>query len=158
MAIVNQQDTLEERILDFTAQQRAMKRSKISIDSRLNQDLGMDGDDAVDFFRLFSIEFRVDLDDLYTHWDQYFGPEGGPSFGFLIITVLCITAGFWLRDVTSVLPAWVWGIGLIAIVVVVHRLCFAKKMVPITVRDLVESSRSGRWSRSYDSRAQGLQR
>ena len=58
----------------------------------------MDGNDAVEFFKDFGAEFRVDLDDLYTRWDEHFGPEGGPSFGFLVIVVLCIAAGFWLRD------------------------------------------------------------
>jgi acyl carrier protein len=151
MAILNEEDILEERILDFTAQQRAIKRSKVSTASRLNQDLGMDGDDAVEFFKLYSKEFRVDLDNLYTHWDQHFGPEGGPSFGFLVIAVLCIIAGFWLRDLAGLLPPWVWGIGLIAAAIVAYNLWFARKVVPITVGDLVESARSGRWNKPYSS-------
>jgi acyl carrier protein len=82
MVAENQLDILEERVLDFTAQQLAVKRSKFSTASRLNQDLGMDGDDAVEFFRGFSAKFKVNLDDLYTHWDQHFGPEGGPLSDF----------------------------------------------------------------------------
>jgi len=66
----------------------------------------MDGNDAVEFFKDFGAEFRVDLDDLYTRWDEHFGPEGGPSFGFLVIVVLCIAAGFWLRDLLGLIPAW----------------------------------------------------
>jgi acyl carrier protein len=148
MAVEHQLD-IEERVLDFTAQQRAVKRNKVSIASRLQQDLGIDGDDAVEFFRDFSAEFKVNLDDLYTHWDQHFGPEGGPSFGFLVIVVLCIAAGFWLRDLLGLIPAWAWGIALIFAVILAHQLWFAKKMLQITVGDLVESARSGRWSKSY---------
>jgi acyl carrier protein len=148
MALENQPN-IEERVLDFTAQQRAVKRNRVSTASRLNQDLGMDGDDAVEFFRDFSAEFKVNLDDLYSRWGQHFGPEG-VSFGFLVIVVLGITAGFWLRDLVGILPAWAWGIGLTSVGIVAHQLWFVRKMVPITVGDLVESARSGRWKKSYN--------
>ncbi len=42
--------------------------------TRLGEDLGMDGDDAVDFFEDFAETFRVDLADM--RWDRHFGPEG----------------------------------------------------------------------------------
>jgi hypothetical protein len=103
----------------------------------------MDGDDAVEFFKDFAAEFQVNLDDLYARWDQHFGPEGGPSFGFLVILVACIITGFWLRDRFGWLPAWAWGIALILAVILAYQFWFAKKMLPITVGDLVESARSG---------------
>jgi len=111
----------------------------------------MDGNDAVEFFKDFGADFRVDLDDLYTRWDEHFGPEGGPSFGFLVIVVLCIAAGFWLRDLLGLIPAWAWGIVLILAVILAHQFWFAKRMLPITMGDLVESARSGRWSKSYSN-------
>jgi acyl carrier protein len=149
MAVEQQSDILEDRVQDFTAQHLGVKRSKLSTATRLNRDLGMDGDDAVEFFKDFSAEFQVNLDDLYSHWDRHFGPEGGPSFGFLVISVACIMAGFWLRDRLRWLPAWAWGIALISVVILAHQFWFAKKMLPIAVGDLVESARSRRWSKSY---------
>src|SRR5450755_1198605 len=98
MDVEQQSDILEDRVQGFTAQHLGVTRSRLSTATRLNRDLGMDGDDAAEFFKDFAAEFQVNLDDLYTRWDQHFGPEGGPSFGLVVILVACITAGFWLRD------------------------------------------------------------
>jgi acyl carrier protein len=149
MVIEQQPDILEDRVQAFTAQHFGVKRNKLSTATRLNRDLGMDGDDAVEFFKDFGAAFKVNLDDLHARWDQHFGPEGGPSFGFLIIVVLCITAGFWLRDRLGLLPAWAWGIALIFAVILAYQFWLSKKMLPITVGDLVDSARRGRWSKSY---------
>jgi acyl carrier protein len=151
MAVEPPPDMLEERVQGFTARHLGVKRDKLSTGTRLNQDLGMDGDDAVEFFRAFGAEFKVNLDDLYGRWNQHFGPDGGPSFGFLIIIVLCITAGFLLRDVFGLFPAWAWGIGLTVLVILAHQLWFARKKLPITVGDLIDSARSGRWGKSYSN-------
>jgi hypothetical protein len=148
MAVEQQSDILEDRVQGFTAQHLGVKRNKLSIATCLNRDLGIDGEDAVDFFKDFAAEFRVNLDDLYTRWDQHFGPEGGPSFGFLVIFVACIIAGFWLRDGLGWLPAWAWGIVLILAVILAYQFWFSEKMLPITVGDLVESARSGCWNKS----------
>jgi hypothetical protein len=112
----------------------------------------MDGIDAVEFFKEFGEEFKVNLEDLGSHWDQHFGPEGIPisvSLVFIVVIWICITAGFWLRDSVGVLPAWAWGFGLIAIAVLIWYWRVGNTIVPITVGDLVESARSGRWSKSY---------
>jgi Protein of unknown function (DUF1493) len=151
MAVEQQSDILEDRVQGFTAQHLGVKRNKLSIATRLNRDLGMDGEDAVDFFKDFAAELRVNLDDLYTRWDQHFGPEGGPSFGFLVILVACIIAGFWLRDGLGWLPAWAWGSVLILAVILAYQFWFSEKMLPITVGDLVESARSGCWNKSYSN-------
>ncbi len=149
MAVEQSQDILEDRVQGFTAQHLGVKRNKLSTGTRLNQDLGVDGEDAAEFFKDFSTEFRVNLDDLYTRWDEHFGPEGGPPFVFLVIVVLCIIAGFWLRDLFGLLPAWAWSIALIFGVILVHRFWFAKDLLPITVGDLIDSARSGHWSKSH---------
>lgn len=58
------------------------KREEISPSTRLQHDLGMDGDDAVDFFDQFSRQFNVDIDALKEDWALHFGPErGGRSQG-----------------------------------------------------------------------------
>jgi hypothetical protein len=69
----------------------------------------MDGDDAVEFFEKFAEEFKVDLQDLRAHWDQHFAPEGSLSFGVMVAIVLCITAGFWLRDAIGILTGMALG-------------------------------------------------
>jgi hypothetical protein len=91
-------DWAEERVFRFTTQHwPARKGRSLTPETRLAQDLGMDGDDAVKFFDAFQRDFGVDLEDLHMRWDQHFSPEGTLSLGALVTIVLCITAGFWLR-------------------------------------------------------------
>ena len=115
------------------------------------QDLGMDGDDATEFFTEFSEKFKVDLHDLGTHWDCHFVPEGGPPLISVVVICGCITAGFMLWDYVGVLPAWGWGIVLIGVALAINQKRVAKKdtRMPVRASDLVESARSGRWSISY---------
>jgi hypothetical protein len=68
---------IADQILEFTASERGMRRDKVKLGSRLLQDLGMDGDDAVEFFEKFGSQFRVDLTQLWKHWRSHFGPEAG---------------------------------------------------------------------------------
>jgi hypothetical protein len=141
--------SLEERVLSFVSQHWPIpKRHKLCVETRIAQDLGMDGDDAVEFFKDFGEKFCVDFADLHIRWDQHFVPEGGWSFGAMIVLCVCVTAGFWLHDLFGILPAWGWGIALIGAAVLIHQRWFAKDtMLPITVGDLVESARSGRWTK-----------
>lgn len=149
--MVPDSETLEDRIKDFTAYHLGVKREKLSPDTSLNDELGMAGEDAVEFFDDFGVEFKVDLDDLHIRWDQHFVPEGGLSYSFLVILTLCIVSGAGLRGLIGLLPSWAWSIALIGIVILVHNSWFAEKLIPVTMADLVDSARSGRWIKSYKS-------
>jgi acyl carrier protein len=59
-------DSTEEKVINFVVRERATKRAKVSSSSRLQYDLGLDGDDAVEFFRSFEKEFSVDLQSLWS--------------------------------------------------------------------------------------------
>ena len=144
----HQADTLEEEVLDFTARYWHMDRDELSTSTRLSEDLGMDGDDAFEFFRAFGEEFKVNLDGLHANWKQHFSPEvGAASFGVIAAICVCVTAGFWLGDVLGILPSWGWAIALMGIAFAVYQRWFARKgMLSITVGDLVDSARSGRWT------------
>jgi len=137
---------VEERVMRFTTRHWPVRRSqKLASDARLAQDLGW----TVEFFEKFGQEFSVDLQDLRVHWNQHFAPEGSFSFGAMVAIVLCITAGFWLRDAIGILLAWAWGITLIAIAAVIHHRLTKDNMIPVTIGDLVESVRLGRWNKPY---------
>jgi Protein of unknown function (DUF1493) len=147
--------SLEENVLTFVSNHWLIpRRHKLSVKTRLAQDLGMDGDDAVKFFKDFGHKFNVDFADLHIRWNQHFAPEGGGSFGVVVVLCLCVTAGFWLHDTFGLVAPWGWGIVLIGAAILVHRRWFANDtMLSITVEDLVESARLGRWTKSYpDSR------
>ena len=147
---MNDNVQIEERVLSFTAQHWPVRRHrKLTTDTRLAQDLGMDGDDAIEFLEQFAQEFNVDLADLRIHWDQHFAPEGSLSFGAMVVVVLCITAGFWLRDATGILPAWAWGLSLIGVAALIHHRLSRDRSIPVTLGDLVEAVRLRRWNKPY---------
>jgi hypothetical protein len=74
---------LQSAVFAFIQNERRCKPDEIGLDRSLNLDLGMDGDDAVEFFEAFAEKFGVDLTELGEEWSRYFGPEGGFSlFGF----------------------------------------------------------------------------
>jgi hypothetical protein len=68
-------DSREERVLTFVAEGMGVKRSKLSLSSRLNHDLGIDGDEAAEFPEHFQTRFHVDLGEL-RNTSEYLGPEG----------------------------------------------------------------------------------
>lgn len=116
---------------------------------RLSEDLGLDGDDAVDFFEAYGDAFSVDLAPLHRHWREHFGPEGfSLSYG-LGLVLIGATAGFlialtglpkWAASGLGVAAAFGWLIGLRA-----WPLPRGKAPIPITVSDLIHAARIGRW-------------
>ena len=67
--------TIEDRVKSLVAQQTAIRIEKLSLQTELGKDLGVDGDDAVELLSKFSEEFQVDLSTF--QFDKYFGPEAG---------------------------------------------------------------------------------
>src|SRR5262245_56171924 len=80
---------LADRVRALVAQERAMPLSKIHLTSRLEEDLGMTGDDSAEFLEAFAKEFGVDLSGIDFH--KHFGPEGCNLF-WLFYTPA------WLKD------------------------------------------------------------
>jgi uncharacterized protein DUF1493 len=81
---------VEDEVFDFVAQERRMKREKLNLSDRLLVDLGMDGDDAVEFFEKFAKKFEVDLTHHQEHWSEYFGPEGASGSGPLLFSMIAM--------------------------------------------------------------------
>jgi hypothetical protein len=140
-------ESLSDQIIDFTAQMRGLNRTRISLPSRLGQDLGLDGDDAVEFFKQFGERFSVDLRALWDEWDQHFGPEGSPGIIFFLVCALLMGIGEAIHKLIGLLPFWAWGSILIVVWVWPIR-CWparAKKLMPITVQDLVDAAIRKQW-------------
>ncbi len=81
-------DPLAAQVLAFVAHKIGVKPVKLSLQSSLLYDLGVDGGDAEDLFEAYAREFRVDLGAI--RWDQHFGPEA--SFN-----PLCLLLPSWWR-------------------------------------------------------------
>lgn len=64
---------LQNEVISFVADYFGVDASKISLDTTINYDLGVDGDDGRDFLLAFSKAFNVDIQSLEK---IYFGAEG----------------------------------------------------------------------------------
>jgi hypothetical protein len=99
------QADLATRVRQLVAAERGMVLEDIAIDSRLLEDLGMEGDDAVKFFRRFAREFGVDLAGM--RWRRHFSAEGFFSWWIPDIPVTvrdlvnAASAKRWLMDYSS---------------------------------------------------------
>ena len=140
-------ENLEAEIIDLLVEERGLPREHIQPASRLLQDLGMDGDDAVDFFEIIHKRFGTDLTRLQENWSDHFGPEGVSCWNALIILPAALIGGlfaggadlstFWGILVTvALLAAWVWAM---------RRWGPPDRMVPITVRDVTAAVEAGEW-------------
>ena len=151
MAVQVNPNVLEEQVLSFVAQHRQTDPGKLSSTTRLAQDLGMQGEDATEFLKEFSKAFSVNPDGLRARWRQHFSPEGRGTLFAIAAMVVCVAAGFRLAEALGILPAWGWGLLLIVLFLLSYqrwRRNHAK--APITIADLIEAARSGRWTGSRE--------
>jgi acyl carrier protein len=139
--------SIATEIIDRLARERGLPRERIRLSDRLLQDIGLDGDDAVDFFVSLQDRFGTDLTHLREHWSEHFRSERTllwtavvpiPSF---IVAVL--VAGF------SGSKVWGGAAGLAFAAIfagIMLRRPAADTMVPITVDDVVAAAEAGTWT------------
>lgn len=68
---------LLEEVIAFVAEFWHEPKSRLSPETSVNDDLGMDGDDGIEFLQAFSVRFGVDLSGFPR--DKYFGPEAAAN-------------------------------------------------------------------------------
>lgn len=134
-------------VIDLIAYERGLPREKVQLSDRLLQDLGMDGDDAVDFFNSVHERFGTDLTLLQEHWSEHFGPEGFSCWNGLVIIPGAIIGGvvagatglstFWGFAISvALLVAWLW---------VMRRWGPPDRMIPVTVGEVMAAVDTGAW-------------
>jgi hypothetical protein len=122
--------------------------------STLGEDFGLDGDDAVEFLGAYADAFQVDVTALQAEWSEFFGPEAGPG----CLTALFLLVPFAVAAILVFSVGWTFGFPRAMIAIVGGVLMFAwrrvsfwpyKKLFPlmkeITVAELIEAARRGRW-------------
>lgn len=114
----------EKEVIDFVSQYLSLSKDEATPDTSLRHDLGVDGDDAVEFLQAFSIKFNVDISSIQI--EKHFGPERGPGPLFLLYPVMLLLK--WLFD---------WNPK-------VHN-----SFIPIKIKDLVDFVSHGRWPITY---------
>jgi len=65
--------TEEHNVISFISELLSAK--SLSLETRIGEDLGVDGDDAVELLEEYSKRFSVDISNF--SFDDYFGPEVG---------------------------------------------------------------------------------
>jgi hypothetical protein len=136
-------------VMEMLAKERGLAPAKTDPSSRLLQDLGMDGDDAVAFFTLLHERFGTDLTALHEAWSDHFGPEGFSCWNGLVIVPVAGIGG---------VAAGLLGLGTaggIAITVILLALWLwvmktwgpPEKMQPITVAQVIAAVEAGAWPR-----------
>ncbi|HSR49453.1 MAG TPA: DUF1493 family protein [Acidobacteriota bacterium] len=79
--LIGEENETYRRVKRFIADFRRTPESKITPESRIPQDLGIDGDDASEFLGAFMEGFEVDMSDF--EFSKYFQPEGCNPFFFV---------------------------------------------------------------------------
>ncbi len=136
-------------VVEMLANERGVSPAKIDATSRLLQDLGMDGDDAVDFFISLQERFGTDLTTLHERWSDHFGPEGFSCWNGLVIMPAAViggvTAGLLDLGTTAgitiavtLLGLWIW---------VMKTWGPPDTLQPITVAQVIAAVEVGDWSR-----------
>lgn len=142
-------DETASEVVEMLANERGLSPAKINPSSRLLQDLGMDGDDAVDFFTSLQKRFGTDLSALQEKWSDHFGPEGFSGWNVLVIMPAAIMGGV----AAAILN--LGAAGGVAITVALFAVWFwamktwgtPDKMQPITVEQVIAAVEAGAWPR-----------
>ena len=145
------QDGALEHALAFVAKELGEDMRKLRLETTLQGDLGMEGDDAVEFFQAFQKEFGVDLGRLWTDWHCYFLPEGMSIETGLILfvpgTVLSLLLTKYIPQISSWLCFLIGFFLWLVVCLAWGRLFSGPGLAQITIHDLVECVKSGSWKR-----------
>jgi acyl carrier protein len=144
--------SLEDELIGLVAMELGVRRENIAPSSRLLQDLGLDGDDAVEFFAVFERRYGADLSGLYGHWDRHFGPEGfgGPLTLLVMLVVLALP---FLALPFGISPLWVLGGEFVALLLWMWPLrqwLIKDETLPVTVEHLMIAAQTKRWPIAYE--------
>ncbi len=148
---------VEAEVVELLAQQLGIPTSRISRTSRLLEDLGVDGDDAVELVDAFAGRFSPDLESLERHWSRHFGPEGWSwpdrrlNYATLAGLALCASAAAGLAPGLTFSAGVVVILGTLVVGVIAGRR--APPMLPVTVGDLIEAAEAGVWPLRYEDEA-----
>jgi acyl carrier protein len=148
-------DDVEHDVRQMLAHERGLPVERITPSSRLREDLGMDGDDAIEFFLELNQRFGTNLSTLEENWSRYFSSEGLSLWNAAIIVPFAAAGGVigaalhwpkWaavLLALTFVIAAY-WGLSKLP------RRKSAQSDWAITVAELIAAVKAGAWSKSYN--------
>lgn len=80
---------ISKKVKAFVAQQTGARVEEIVVQTELVKELGVDGDDAIEFFEKFSEEFQVDLSTF--KFNKHFGTEAAFDPVLWLVSILSRT-------------------------------------------------------------------
>jgi len=140
-------NSVEDRTYALLAKERGVDRSRLRPGTTLSHDLGLEGDDAKEFFESFEEEFSTDLKLLREDWNHYFAAEGVSLLAVIpgvIASVLFL--GFFRQ-----LPSWLsvlLGFLLGFVLLFVYIRLFGKKSPQLSVQDLIDCAHARKWTKT----------
>lgn len=141
-------DGVEEAIRRILVERHAVPARRVRPDARLVEDIGLDGDDAVEFVQEIERKFGTDLSGLHRDWHCRFGPEGlgwraglgafvAPAIVLALLLARSTVAESWAALVTvGVAASLCWLLAR-------RSRCPARE--PITIADIADAVRRGAW-------------
>lgn len=148
-------DDVENEVRQMLARERGLSVERIKPSSRLREDLGMDGDDAVEFFVEVNQRFGTDLTSLHENWSRYFSPEGLSLWNAAIVVPFAAAGG--ITGAALDWPKWAAVLLALAFVVAAYwglsklpRRKSAQSDWAITVAELIAAVKAGAWSKSFN--------
>ena len=110
---------LYRRVKTFLAEQTATSAERLTPETQLADNLGVDGDDGVELIAAFCEAFEIqNMNEI--DLTEYFAPDGCDSFGIFVFLYYLVFDREKLREETN-------------------------GCIPITLRDLVKSAEAKRW-------------
>lgn len=107
--------SMQSEVIAFISEFTGTDPSKITLETLVNDELGVDGDDGVDLLFEFCAKFNVDLSSI----DKlYFGPEGSNPFSAILIGLSALWRGLHGRP---------------------------SRYLPLPVKQFVYSAEAGKW-------------
>jgi len=107
---------MRDDVVKFVADFTGAEVSQIDLNTKVNDDLGVDGDDGIEFLEEFSQRFDVNLTGINK---KYFGPEGFNPLTIIFTLIKEFVDGFTGKPDTY---------------------------SPLSVQHLVESAEKGKWT------------
>lgn len=121
--------SIEEEVTAFVATKTQHAAARLNPHTTLFGDLGVDGDDSDELLGAFMTRFSVDM--TAYRGDRHFGPEGFAPWTPLFWLVLAWRARAEKRSTPE----------------------SRARLLPITIQDLIDSAKAGRWSLIYEKTA-----
>lgn len=135
------------KVVDDLVEKLGKPRDCISLSDRLAQDLGLDGDDADEFFHRLQERFGTDFTKLHQSWNQHFYPEGLSAtflFGVLVVALI----GGLIAEAVGLVGGWGLAITIpmLGAFLYLLRKLNPDRRKPITVGEVVDAVARGSWA------------